>query len=67
MARIMINGISVDPMKRAPALAATRLIGADLSQSNFIPVRAKSPPTPRDRQKPADFGAEILEYVPEDT
>lgn len=67
MARITINGISIDPMKQGAALAAANLISADASQSNFILVQVTSPLTPIDRQKLADLGAEILEYVPEDT
>ena len=67
MARITINGISIDPMKQAPALAAANLISADASKSNFILVQVTAPLTPAQRKQLADLGVEILEYVPDDT
>ena len=36
MARITINGISIDPVKHAPALVAAHLISPDASGSDFI-------------------------------
>jgi serine protease AprX len=67
MATITINGISIDPAKQAPALAATNLLSADASQSNFILVQTTAPLTAGERKQLADLGAEILEYVPEQT
>jgi serine protease AprX len=67
MARITINGISIDPIKQAPALAAANLISADASRSNFILVQVTAPLTAAQRQQLADLGVEIHEYVPEDT
>jgi serine protease AprX len=67
MATITINGISIDPAKQAPALAAASLLSADASQSNYILVQTRSPLTPDQRKQLSDLGAEILEYAPEDT
>ena len=67
MATITINGISIDPAKQAPALAAANLLSANASQSNFILVQTNAPLTADERKQLADLGAEILEYAPEDT
>ena len=67
MARITINGISIDPVKHAPALAAAHLISPDASGSDFILVQASAPLTQAQRTQLQGLGAEILEYVPEDT
>ena len=67
MARITINGISIDPMKQAPALAAANLISGDASKSNFILVQVTAPLTAAQRQQLTNLGVEIHEYVPEDT
>jgi serine protease AprX len=67
MARITINGITIDPIKQHPALAAANLLSPDASKSNFILVQTKGPLTPAQRQQLADLGVEILEYVPDDT
>ena len=67
MARITINGITIDPTKQRPALAAANLLSPDASKSNFILVQAKGPLTAAQRQQLSDLGVEIHEYVPEDT
>src|SRR5215469_15311434 len=67
MAAITINGISIDPAKQAPALAAANMLSANASQSNFVLVQTKTPLTADERKQLADLGAHILEYVPEDT
>src|SRR5271166_4495864 len=67
MARITINGISIDPVKHAPALAAAHLISADASGSDFILVQASGPLTQVQRAQLQGLGAKILEYVPENT
>jgi len=67
MAPITINGISIDPMKSAPALAAAQLISPDAAGSDFILVQATGPLTQAQRTRLQRLGAEILEYVPENT
>jgi serine protease AprX len=67
MAPITINGISIDPTKNAPALAAAQLTSPDASGSDFILVQATGPLTQAQRARLQRLGAEILEYVPENT
>jgi hypothetical protein len=67
MARITINGITIDPIKQHPALAAAHLLTPDASKSNYILIQTKGPLTAAQRRQLADLQVEILEYVPEDT
>jgi serine protease AprX len=67
LARITINGVTVDPAKQHAALGAANLLSADASKSNFILVQTKGPVAAAQRQQLADLGVEILEYAPEDT
>jgi len=67
MARITINGISIDPEAQGPALAGAGLAHADSASSNYILVQAKGPLTREERGQLAAAGAEVLEYVPDDT
>src|SRR5438309_3675258 len=67
MAKITINGISVDPEAQTPMLAAANLVSADSASSNFILVQTKAPLTEAQKKQLADLGATILEYVPENT
>ncbi|KVO03870.1 S8 family serine peptidase [Burkholderia ubonensis] len=67
MAKITINGITVDPVANHPALAAASLVSADSSGSDYILVQAKQPLTRAQRDELAHLGAAILQYVPEDT
>jgi serine protease AprX len=67
MAKITINGISIDPETNGPKLAAAKLISPDSSSSNFILVQTKQPLTREQREELAGLGATILEHVPENT
>jgi serine protease AprX len=67
MARITIDGISIDPVRSGPALAQAQLIKPDASSSNFILVQAKVPLTQAQRAQLQNLRVEILEYVPENT
>jgi serine protease AprX len=67
LARITINGITIDPAKQRAALAAANLLSADASKSNFILVQTNGPLAAAQRQQLADLGVQILEHVPEDT
>jgi serine protease AprX len=75
MARITINNITFDPSAAAPhALEATRaplpqaaLTPATASQSDYVLVQTHGPLTRAQKDQLRDVGAEILEYVPEET
>lgn len=67
MARITINGVSIDPLKQVLAMAAANLTQQDASASDFILIQTKAPLTKDQREQLLALGAEVLEYVPEDT
>lgn len=67
MAKITINGISVDPVANHPALAAANLLSADSSASDYILVQVKQPLVKTQKDELAHLGATMLQYVPEDT
>lgn len=67
MARITINGISVDPVENRPALAAANLLSADSSSSDYILVQVKQPLAQAQKEELATLGVTLLQYVPENT
>jgi hypothetical protein len=67
MARITINGVSLDPLAQAPALAAAGLDTPDTSTSNYVLVQTAEPLTDAQRTELGDLGVDIQEYVPDDT
>src|SRR5712692_3953151 len=67
MAKITINGISIDPAVHHAALAAANLVSPSAASSNFILVQAKQPLTGPQRAQLERAGAKILEYAPENT
>jgi len=67
MARITINGISIDPQAQAAAVASANLLSADAATSNFILVQVNGPLDKAQRDELTARGATILEYVPENT
>src|SRR5919106_1136482 len=67
MARITVNGITVDPMVQGPALAAANLEAADASGSNYILIQTREPLNKDQNAELAATGVVILEYVPDDT
>ena len=67
MARITINGNSIDPMHHADQLEALDLASADVSHTNYVLIQLTGPITPQMRQSLADAGCELLEFVPTDT
>jgi hypothetical protein len=67
MAKITINGISIDPAAQAHALAATNLVAANASASDYILVQTKQPMDAQQKKDLLSLGADILEYVPENT
>jgi serine protease AprX len=67
MARITINGISIDPLAQGHLLTAIGLDAADTARTDYILVQVEAPLTEEQRATLADLGVEIQEYVPEDT
>jgi serine protease AprX len=67
MAKITINGITVDPVAQAPALAAAGLHSADAGRSNYVLIQTKQPLSKPQKAQLAGIGVHILEYVPENT
>jgi serine protease AprX len=67
MAKITINGITVDPSSQERALAAARVLAPDASDSNYILIQTQQPLDRDQRTELEDKGVTILEYVPEST
>jgi serine protease AprX len=67
MARITINGVSVDPLAHAATLASAGLITADASASNYVLIQTAAPLTDEQKEQLADLGAVVQEYVSENT
>jgi hypothetical protein len=67
MARITINGISLDPVAQAPALAAANLVAADASQSNYILVQTAAPLANDQKAQLSALKVVIHEYIPDNT
>jgi hypothetical protein len=67
MAKITINGVTVDPMAQGPALAAANLVARDASGSNYVLIQTKWPLTKPEKAALAALEAVVLEYVPENT
>ena len=65
MARITINGISVDPSRQFQALSARTMISPDSSNSDYIIIQTKQPLDKLQRRELEQLGVKILEYVPE--
>lgn len=67
MARITINGISLDPIAQAQAFKAANLEAVDASQSDYILVQTVAPLSPEQKDELARLGLVIHEYVSENT
>ncbi|MDX2043552.1 MAG: S8 family serine peptidase [Acidobacteriota bacterium] len=65
MAKITINGVTIDPQAQAAAPAFASLMSADSSASNYIIVQAKAPLLSDQKGELAALGVEILSYAPE--
>src|SRR5258708_649488 len=65
MARITINGVSLDPASPAPAVAA--LSRADSSTSNYVLVQSSAPLTEQQKTELNGLGIVIQEYVSENS
>ena len=67
MAKITINGITLDPIAQAHALSAASLMAADAKASNYLLIQTKAPLDAAQKQELAGLGVKLLEYVPEST
>jgi serine protease AprX len=67
MARITINGVSLDPVANAQALAVAGLASPDASQSDYILIQTRGPLTPEQKGQLAGMGVVIHEYVSDNT
>ncbi|WP_354638424.1 S8 family serine peptidase [Kitasatospora camelliae] len=67
MARITINGVTVDPLVQSAELASADLVAEDASASDHLLVQTTHVPTEDERRQLADLGVEIHEYVPDST
>ncbi|MFC8914953.1 S8 family serine peptidase [Streptomyces sp. NPDC057116] len=67
MARITINGVTVDPLAQRDELAAASLIAEDASRSNYVLVQADHVLSGEEKAQLARLGVVIHEYVPENT
>jgi hypothetical protein len=67
MARITLNGVSIDPLSQARGLREASLESADAAGSDYVLIQTDGPITPEQRERLAELGVEIQEYVPEST
>jgi subtilisin family serine protease len=67
MARITINGVSLDPTAQAKALGLAGLESADASKSDYILIQTSAPISPAQQDQLAKMGAILHEYVSENT
>jgi len=67
MARITINGISLDPIAHAQALSLAGLESADASASDYLLIQTAVPLSPGQNDDLANLGVAIQEYVSENT
>ena len=67
MSKITINGITLDPLVQAPALAAANLHAVDATASNYILIQTTQALSKDMKDELTNMGVVILEYVPDDT
>ncbi|MBW4500457.1 MAG: S8 family serine peptidase [Scytonema hyalinum WJT4-NPBG1] len=67
MAKITINGVSIDPDAQRNAMGVAGLISPDSSTSNYILIQTTQPLNRDQKNQLATLGVEILEFVPENT
>ena len=67
MARITLNGVSIDPLAEAQGLRAASLESSDAADSNYVLIQTDSPLEPEQREQLAALDVEVQEYIPEDT
>ena len=64
MAKITINGISVDPQLQVNELSAAKAISPDSADSNYILIQTKQPLNRDQREQLAALDVQLIEYVP---
>jgi serine protease AprX len=67
MARITINGVSLDPVADSHALGLAGLVSADASTSDYILIQTRAPLAQDQRDQLANMGVVIHEYVSDNT
>lgn len=67
MAKITINGVTLDPTAEAPQLAHRALLAADAASSNYLLLQTTGPLTAAQKAELRAHRVELLEYVPADT
>ena len=69
MAKITINGITTNPLTPSPitAASAARVMSDDASTSNYVLIQTTQPLGRAQKEELANMGANVLEYVPENT
>ena len=67
MARITINGISLDPVAHAQELATAGLASPDAAESDYILIQTSAPLTTAQKDQLGGVGVVIQEYVSENT
>jgi hypothetical protein len=67
MARITINGVSLDPIEHAEGLQSASLEAADASDSNYILVQTQGVLSDEHKEQLTALGVVINKYVPEET
>jgi subtilisin family serine protease len=67
MARITINGVSLDPLAERPLRAFAAAPAPDASGSDYILIQTREPLSPAQLGELEGLGVKVLEFVPEDT
>src|SRR5713101_5936734 len=67
MARITINGVSLDPVADAQAFELAGLASPDASTSDYILIQTRAPLTPEQKDELTGMGVVIYEYVSDNT
>jgi subtilisin family serine protease len=67
MARITINGVTIDPLRQSHALSSASLVSEDAAASDYLLVQTTHIPSAPEKEQLADLGVVIHEYVPEST
>jgi serine protease AprX len=67
MAKVTINGVSIDPNTQAAALSSAGLTSPDSSMSDYILIQSTQPLNADQKAELAAMDVQILEYVPNNT
>lgn len=67
MARMTINGVSLDPVAQSQTMRAASLESVDASESNYVLIQASAPLSDDQKAQLSDLGVVIHEYVPDDS